>query len=106
MIRSSYACAVGQWLHVKTTTRIRAGANEASEYVFPSTPGSEKSGAAAPIARVGWSPGVRPGTDKLSSPKTIIKSFIAICLKKLQDLASQRAPARHPNRLAPHRLTP
>src|SRR5690349_3826924 len=52
MIRFSYACAVGQWLHVKTTTRIFASAKSLSEYVFPSTPINLKSGAEAPMSSV------------------------------------------------------
>src|SRR5881409_3600754 len=49
IVRSSHACTYGQWLHQNATARTGLSRNDASEYVFPSTAGSEKSGAAAPI---------------------------------------------------------
>jgi hypothetical protein len=45
--------AVGQWLQVKTITSARAEAYSFSACRRPSTPGRSKSGAAAPMARVG-----------------------------------------------------
>src|SRR2546430_6934835 len=51
IVRSSQACTYGQWLHQKETTRIGLSLNEPRECVFPSTPGSEKSGAGEPSGR-------------------------------------------------------
>jgi hypothetical protein len=54
-------------LQVKTTTNIFAPAKDASDQVFPSTPGKEKSGAADPIGKVGCS---SPGRSDLSTGRT------------------------------------
>src|SRR4026209_1423825 len=53
-MRSSYACAVGQWLEVKITTRTFDLAKSFSRQVFPSAPGSLKSGAGEPSGNVGY----------------------------------------------------
>src|SRR5687767_10360507 len=63
--RSSYAPAVGQWLHVKRTTRTGDFEKSFRAYVLPSTPGRLKSGAGAPRARVGGLSSARAGAGKV-----------------------------------------
>ena len=51
-MRSSYACAVGQWLQVNTMANILDVAKLLSVYVFPSMPDKLKAGALLPIGSV------------------------------------------------------
>jgi hypothetical protein len=80
-------------LQVKTTTSTRAPAKDASDQVFPSTPGKEKSGAADPIGNVGCSSAGRTdlstgrtGPEKHRKLKAIRKSFMRHILPKLPNL--------------------
>src|SRR5437867_1437696 len=78
IVRSSHACTYGQWLHQDATARTGLSQNEAREYVFPSTAGREKSGAAEPIGSPSYftsstySPGLTHpcGRSRLSPPSS------------------------------------